>query len=136
MKHIFTTIIFAMFIAFLTSCSSDSSSGSDTYTVYTYTGTYEESWKNMSCLFVGDGQDNFQDFGGYDSWDKFEQMRDTYGDQVGLKTHSWTESDIKAHLLTWGFTEAKAQAYTEKLLSVEHGLCYVRQGDLMNYLIK
>ena len=87
MKHFFLALIFA-FAVVLFACSSDSGETEETFTVYTYTGTYQESCQNMSMLFVGDGQDGFQDFGGYDSWDKFEKMRDTYGAQMGLKTHS------------------------------------------------
>lgn len=135
MKHFSLALIFAFAVA-LFACSSDSGETEETFTVYTYTGTYQESCQNMSMLFVGDGQDGFQDFGGYDSWDKFEKMRDTYGAQMGLKTHSWTKSEVKAHLLGWGFSQEKAQTRTEELFGVEHGICYARRGDLVDYLVK
>ena len=147
MKHLYSRYLrfysFLFFITFtmlvFTACSLSTEEDEDkTYTIYTYSGTYDEFEENRTCLSISaidKGKEDMKELSA-ENWLLAEGMIANYS----AEKHTWTKESIRAYFLGWGLSAEKTEMYTKWLGEKDHVLFYKRSGDrsgdTMFYLIK
>lgn len=129
MKNLFKVGIVACLMAAFTfsGCSKDEE---ETYTVYTDSEFYSE--------FKADAGDILDD-GEYINVElttkEWNDMIDDVDNPSEYK-HNWTEDQINNWLVGRGFDKPTATKVTSWLITVKHGMVFVRDGSMIYFIIK
>ena len=104
------------------------SCGDEKYTVWTDTETYSQ-FVSETGRTLGDG-----------NYVKVEIGRETWEEMAKSLTsegrHRWNEATIKKWFISYGFGEAEATRESSWLTIVDHGFVVVRNGDIVNMILK
>lgn len=126
MKRLFT-ILFLVAILCMTAISFQSCSD-EKYTVWTETDTYAEFQQSFQTT-LGDGNYIKIEIG-QSTWDEIAKNLTSEG------RHRWDEATIKKWFISYGFGETEATRESSWLTIVDHGLVVVRNGNIVNMILK
>ena len=121
--HILLTWCIVCFIALVfQSC------GEEKYTVWTDTSTYAEFVASANTT-LGDG-----------NYIKVEIGKDTWAevakDLPAEDRHRWDEATIKKWFISYGFGQTEATRESSWITIVDHGMVVVRNGNIVNMIVK
>lgn len=98
------------------------------YTVWTDTETYSR-YTNETGATLGDGNYVKIEIGSA-SWEEMAKSLTSEG------RHRWDEATIKKWFISYGFGETEARRESSWLTIVDHGVVIVRNGDIVNMILK
>ena len=119
----FLALIIVCFAAFsFQSCSDDK------YTVWTDTETYSQ-FVNETGTTLNDGNYIKVEIANA-NWEEMAKSLTNEG------KHRWDEATIKKWFISYGFGETEARRESSWLTIVDHGLVVVRNGVIVNLILK
>ena len=127
MKKLFNLLTIGIVFVFavaLQSCGEENRK----YTVWTDTTTYLQ-YKAETGATLGDGNYIKIEIG-QDTWEELAKSLTSEG------RHKWNEATIKKWFISYGFGETEARRESSWLTIVDHGLVVVRNGDIVNIILK
>lgn len=116
------TITFCVLAISFQSCSDDK------YTVWTDTMTYAD-FQNSSQITLGDGNYIKVEIS-QANWEEIAKSLTSEG------RHRWDEATIKKWFISYGFGETEARRESSWLTIVDHGFVVVRNGNIVNMILK
>jgi hypothetical protein len=104
------------------------SCGEEKYTVWTATETYDQ-FKRETNSTLGDG--NYVKIEiGKEPWEEMAKSLTSEG------RHKWDEATIKKWFISYGFGETEARRESSWLTIIDHGVVAVRNGNIVNFILK
>ena len=126
MKRLFTLLV--TFVSLCVTAISIQSCSDGKYTVWTDTVTYAE-FQTAFQTTLGDGNYIKIEIGPT-TWEEMAKGLTSEG------RHRWDEATIKKWFISYGFGETEARRESSWLTIVDHGLVIVRNGDIVNMILK
>ena len=120
--HLLTVVILLIAAISFQSC------GNEKYTVWTDTETYTQ-FVNETGTTLGDGNYIKVEIGKA-TWDEMAKSLSSEG------RHRWDEATIKKWFISYGFGQTEATRESSWLTIVDHGLVVVRNGNIVNMILK
>ncbi len=128
MKRLFTFFVTAIILCVTAITFQSCSEENRKYTVWTDTTTYSQ-YKAETGATLGDGNYIKIEIG-QDTWEELAKSLTSEG------RHKWNEATIKKWFISYGFGETEARRESSWLTIVDHGLVVVRNGDIVNIILK
>lgn len=128
MKRLFTFFVTAIFLCITAVTFQSCGEENRKYTVWTDTTTYLQ-YKAETGATLGDGNYIKIEIG-QDTWEELAKSLTSEG------RHKWNEATIKKWFISYGFGETEARRESSWLTIVDHGLVVVRNGDIVNIILK
>jgi len=128
MKRLFTFFVTAIILCVTAITFQSCSEENRKYTVWTDTTTYLQ-YKAETGATLGDGNYIKIEIG-QDTWEELAKSLTSEG------RHKWNEATIKKWFISYGFGETEARRESSWLTIVDHGLVVVRNGDIVNIILK
>jgi len=120
--HLLTVVVLLIAAISFQSCSDEK------YTVWTDTETYSQFVSETGAT-LGDG-----------NYIKVEIAQANWEEMVKSLTsegrHKWDEATIKKWFISYGFGETEATRESSWLTIVDHGFVVVRNGNIVNMILK
>ena len=122
--HILFIVTLAVAAITMQSCKQND----DKYTVWTDTTTYSDFQSSFQTT-LGDGNYIKVEIGPT-TWENMAKSLTSEG------RHRWDEATIKKWFISYGFGEIEATRESSWLTIVDHGLVVVRNGNIVNLILK